>query len=155
MPNPLPHNALVLVADGRKMLLLRNHGDAARIDLRTEAHEERTDAKDSELKTDLAGQSPAPGNTGLGGGTMGETDYHQQDENRFAADAAERVKAMALAGEFDALTVIAAPKTLGELRKHWHKEVERRILDEIAKDMTGRPLPDIEALLTGEAAPPG
>ncbi|MBX9728031.1 MAG: host attachment family protein, partial [Sphingopyxis sp.] len=50
MPNPLPHNALVLVADGRKMLLLRNHGDEARIDLRTEAHEERTDAKDSKLK---------------------------------------------------------------------------------------------------------
>ena len=36
---PLPHNALVLVADGRKMLFFRNHGDEERIDLRTEAHE--------------------------------------------------------------------------------------------------------------------
>jgi protein required for attachment to host cells len=155
MPTPLPHNALVLVADGRKMLLLRNHGDTAQIDLRTEAHDERDNARDSELKTDLAGQSPAPGNTGLGGGTMGETDYHQQDEDRFAADTADRIKTMALAGSFDALAVIAAPKTLGELRKHWHKEVERRIVEEIAKDMTDRPLPDIEALLTGDAAPPG
>ena len=155
MPTPLPHNALVLVADGRKLLLLRNHGDPTRIDLRTEAHDELDDARDSDLKTDLAGQSPAPGNTGLSGGTMGEPDYHQQQEDRFAADAADRIKAMALAGEFDALAVIAAPKTLGELRKHWHKEVERRIVQEIAKDMTGRPLPDIEALLTGDAAPPG
>lgn len=154
MPTPLPHNALVLVADGRKLLLLRNHGDATRIDLRTEAHDERNDARDSDLKTDLAGQSPAPGNTGLGGGTMGETDYHQQQEDRFAADAADRMKALALAGQFDALAVIAAPRTLGELRKHWHKEVERRIVEEIAKDMTGRPLPDIEALLAGEGAPP-
>lgn len=155
MPTPLPHNALVLVADGRKLLLLRNHGDSTRIDLRTEAHDEIDDARDSDLKTDLAGQSPAPGNTGLSGGTMGETDYHQQQEDRFAANAADRIKAMALAGEFDAFVVIAAPKTLGELRNHWHKEVERRIVQEIAKDMTGRPLPDIEALLTGEAAPPG
>lgn len=149
MPTPLPHNALVLVADGRKWLLLRNHGDEARIDLRTEWHEERSDAKDSEIKTDLAGQSPAPANTGLAGGTMTEPDYHRQEEDRFAADLAERVKSMALANMFDALAVIAAPKTLGELRKHWHKEVERRIIADIAKDMTGRPIPDIEALLEG------
>ena len=30
---PLPHNALVLVADGRKMLFFRNHGDENQIDL--------------------------------------------------------------------------------------------------------------------------
>ncbi len=36
---PLPHNALVLVADGRKMLFFRNHGDENQIDLRTEAHD--------------------------------------------------------------------------------------------------------------------
>ena len=38
---PLPHNALVLVADGRKILFFRNHGDENQIDLRTEAHDER------------------------------------------------------------------------------------------------------------------
>ena len=38
---PLPHNALVLVADGRKMLFFRNHGDENQIDLRTEAHDRR------------------------------------------------------------------------------------------------------------------
>ena len=48
---PLPHNALVLVADGRKMLFFRNHGDENQIDLRTEAHDEREDRKDSEIKT--------------------------------------------------------------------------------------------------------
>ncbi len=38
---PLPNNALVLVADGRKILFFRNHGDENQIDLRTEAHDER------------------------------------------------------------------------------------------------------------------
>ena len=52
---PLPNHALVLVTDGRKMLFFRNHGDENQIDLRTEAHDEREDAKDSEMKTDAPG----------------------------------------------------------------------------------------------------
>ena len=56
---PLPHNALVLVADGRKMLFFRNHGDENQIDLRTEAHDEREDRKDREIKTDAPGHDPA------------------------------------------------------------------------------------------------
>ena len=51
----LPNNALVLVADGRKMLFFRNHGDENQIDLRTEAHDEREDRKDREIKTDAPG----------------------------------------------------------------------------------------------------
>ena len=56
---PLPNNALVLVADGRKMLFFRNHGDENQIDLRTEAHDEREDRKDSEIKTRRAGHDQA------------------------------------------------------------------------------------------------
>ena len=50
---PLPHNALVLVADGRKTLFFRNHGDEDQIDLRTEAHDERRDRKDRESRPTL------------------------------------------------------------------------------------------------------
>ena len=46
---PLPHNALVLVADGRKMLFFRNRGDGNQIDLRTEAHDQRKYRKDREI----------------------------------------------------------------------------------------------------------
>ena len=56
---PLPNQALVLVADGRKMLFFRNHGDENQIDLRTEAHDEREDRKDREIKTDAAGHDQA------------------------------------------------------------------------------------------------
>ncbi|ALC12254.1 host attachment family protein [Sphingopyxis sp. 113P3] len=150
----LDHDTLVLVADGRKALFLRNHGDAQRIDLRTVAHQEREDRKDSDIKTAPAGQSPAPAGTGLGGGTMSEADFHQQEEDRFAKDLAEKVNAMALAKEFEALMVIAPARTMGVLRPLWHKEVTARLTGELVKDMTGRPIPDIEALLAGEAAPP-
>lgn len=150
----LPADTLVLVADGRKALFLRNRGDDRQIDLRTTAHQERDDRKDSEIKTAPAGQSPAPAGTGLPGGTMGEPDFHQQEEDRFARDLAEKVNSMALAGKIAALIVIAPARTMGELRPLWHKETSARIIGEHVKEMTDRPISDIEALLLGEASPP-
>ena len=142
---PLANNALVLVTDGRKTLFFRNHGDVNQIDLRTEAHDERQDASDSEMKTDLAGAQGS--SAGPGHNSYEETDYHQLEEDRWAKSAAEDVNKRALAQDFDALAIIAPPKTLGELRKQLHKEAARRVVCEIPKEMTGRPIPDIEALL--------
>ena len=145
----LVNNALVLVTDGRKTLFFRNHGDENQIDLRTEAHNEREDAPDREMKTD------APGAIGQSAGYSGrvaydETDFHKLEEDRWAHAAAERVNKRVLSNDFDALAIIAPPKTLGEIRKKLHKEAERRLVCEIPKEMTGRPIPDIEALLVGE-----
>lgn len=151
----VPHQALVLVADGRKALFLRNQGDEQIIDLRIAAHRERDDHKNSDIKTAPSGQSHSPGGAGLPGGTMGETDFHQLEEERFARDIADTVNAMALDGDFDALVVVAPARTMGELRPLWHKEVTARLVGEHVKDMTERPVADIEALLAGEPAPPG
>jgi protein required for attachment to host cells len=145
---PLPHNALVLVADGRKMLFFRNHGDEDHIDLRTEAHEARDERKDREIKTDAPGvvqQSASYGRS-----TYEETDFQQQEEDRWIKDAAEELKERALRQDFDALAIVAPPKALGVLRKCLHKEVEKRLVCTINKEMSGRPVPDIEALLVGE-----
>ena len=146
---PLPNNALVLVTDGRKTLFFRNHGDQNQIDLRTEAHDERDDA---DFARDLA--TDAPGSVqqsaGHGHSTYEETDFKQQEEDRWAHSAAEDVNKRALSNDFDALAIIAPPKTLGELRKKLHKEAEKRVVVEIAKEMTGRPIPEIEALVDSE-----
>lgn len=148
----LPHRALVLVADGTKILFLRNHGDQNQIDLRTESHDAREDRKDRDIKTDAPGtQSPR---VGIGRDTMDETDFHQQEEDRWVKDAADELKKRALRNDFDALAVIAPPKALGVLKKSLHKEVQKRIILSINKEMTDRPIPDIEELLVGEAAPP-
>jgi protein required for attachment to host cells len=55
-----------------------------------------------------------------------------------------------LRNDFDALAIVAPPKALGVLRKALHKEVEKRIICTVNKEMSGRPIPDIEALLVGE-----
>ena len=148
----LPHRALVLVADGTKVLYLRNHGDQNLIDLRTESHDEREDRKDRELKTDSPGTNKQ--SMGYGRPAMDETDFHQQEEDRWVKDAAEELKRRALRNDFEALAVIAPPRALGTLRKELHKEVEKRIVLTLIKEMSGRPIPDIEELLAGEAAPP-
>ena len=144
---PLPHDALVLVADGRKMLFFRNHGDENQIDLRTEAHGARRDRKDREIKTD------APGTTkqsfGFGRSTYEEDDFQQQEEDRWIRDAADELKARVLRKDFDALAIVAPPRALGVLKKCLHKEVQRRIVCTVNKEMSGRPVPDIEALLNG------
>ena len=148
----LPHRALVLVADGTKVLFLRNHGDQNQIDLRTESHDARNDRKDREIKTDAPGTMKQSG--GYGRPAMDETDFHQQEEDRWVKEAAEELKKRALRNDFEALAIIAPPKALGTFRKELHKEVVRRIVLTVNKEMTDRPIPDIEELLVGEAAPP-
>jgi protein required for attachment to host cells len=168
----VPHNAVVVVADGRKMLFLRNEGDEVAPNLQVEHAEERPNPKDGDQKTDAAGAAsstqsgpgaPAVAQGGSGHaqgggaqfapsrGTFEETDFHQLEEDRFAADTADLLKKRALSHEFEKLIIIAPPKTLGELRKHYHKEVSNRLEAELAKDLTGHTIPDIEkALLAAE-----
>lgn len=167
----IPHNAHVLVADGRKLLFFRNEGDGEYPNLQLETKDVHPNPKDSDQKTDQAGQSPStrsgPGANPVaqngsnhakgsgaqfasGGGTMGEADYHQLEEDRFAAEAAELLKKRALNNELESLIIVAPPKTLGELRKHYHKEVESRIAGEVAKDLTNMAVPEIEKILQAQ-----
>ncbi|MNJ29622.1 Protein required for attachment to host cell [compost metagenome] len=56
---------------------------------------------------------------------------------------AEALNHMALTNKIEALAVVAAHKTLGQLRKHWHKALEERLVGEIPKALAGRPAEDI------------
>lgn len=139
----VPHDARVLVADGAKMLFFRNEGDADQPVLKIVSANEQADARDRDIKTDSAGQKPG----GIGGSTISEPDYHRQAEDRFAADAAAMLNKGALSNAYEKLVVVASPKTLGELRHHYHKETSSRILAEIPKDLVQQPVDKIEAAL--------
>ena len=138
----VPHQSVVMVVDGRKLLFLRNEGDADYPNLQVEHAEERVNPADRDQKTDAAGAASSTRS-----GTMEEVDFHQQEEDRYAADAADLLKRRALANDFEKLIIVAAPRTLGELRKHYHKEVEQRLAGEVSKDLTGHPVADIEKAL--------
>jgi len=142
----VPHNTFVVVADGKKMLFFRNEGDAEFLKLEVEGKRVQADQSDQEMSTDKAGRTnDASG--GAGRSAYEETDFHQLEEDRFAHETAEILKKRALKNEFDQLIIVAPPRTLGELRKHYHKEVEKRLAGEIAKDLTGHPVLEIEKIL--------
>lgn len=142
---PIPHDALVLVADGRKYLLLRNKGDAIHPDLHVEAHQTQNNPATRDQGSDAPGR--AFSSVGSGRSAMEQTDFHQLEEDRFAADVADKLRALALAGDFEKLIVVAPPRTLGELRKRYHKEVQSRLAAEFDKDLTGHSIESIERLL--------
>ena len=145
----VPHNSFVLVADGRKMLFFRNEGDAEFLKLEVERKREHDVGEDRDMKTDDAGRTfDASG--GAGRSAYEEVDFHQLEEDRFAAEAAEMLKQRALRNDFDSLIIVAPPRTLGELRKHYHKEVEKRLVAEVAKDLTNLPVPEIERVLQAQ-----
>lgn len=140
----LPHDSVVLVADGRKLLFLRNEGDAAHPNLVVETAREQSNPATRDQATDAAGRASTP--QGVRGTSVEPTDFHQIEEDRFAA-AADLLKRRALANDYESLVVVAPPKTLGELRKHYHVEVTKRLKGEIDKDLTGHPIADIENAL--------
>jgi len=144
----IPHDSVVLVADGRKSLFFRNAGDAAVPNLAAEDKELHPNPAHHEQASDTAGQSMKTKDGR--GGSMEEVDFHQLEEDRFAAETAETLKARALRNDFDALVVVAPPRTLGELRKHYHKEVEKRLVAEVPKDLVNVPVAEIEKILQAQ-----
>ena len=140
----VPHNSVVMVADGAKMLFFRNEGDGTYPNLQVVDAEQQADGRDREIKSDQAGRASSGGNHG---GAMGETDFHQQAEDRFAANAAALLNRGAIAGDYEQLIIVAPAKTLGEMRKHYHGGLEKRLAGELAKDLTGHPVDHIEKII--------
>ncbi len=129
----LPKNTTVAVADGTKFHLFRNTGD--------EAHPKLT-----------ALPEPAIGGDNKGAGarhasSAANPDDSRLEEDSFAAATADWLNKEVLSHRIDHLIVVAAPKALGELRKHYHKALQGKLLGELAKDLTGHPVADIEAAL--------
>jgi protein required for attachment to host cells len=125
----LPKNATIAVADGENLDLYRNTGDENAPTLAA--------LPDAEVST----TNRASGSRHQS--SSANPSDRQQDEDSFAAGIAEVLNKQVLDGKIDALVVVAAPRTLGELRKHYHKTLEAKLVGEIAKDLTGHSVADI------------
>jgi protein required for attachment to host cells len=126
----LPRNAVVAVADGELLNLYRNTGDENAPALTAmPAAEVSTTNKSSGNRHQSSSANPSDS---------------QQDEDSFAAGIAALLNKEVLDGRVDDLIVIAAPRTLGELRKHYHKALEAKLVGEVSKDLTGHSAADIQ-----------
>ena len=126
----LPNGATVAVADGEKLNLFHNSGD--------EGHPKLTAMPAPDVTND---------NHGSGGRhhtSSANHDHGQIEEDSHSAGIAALLNQQATSGKIKHLVVIASPKTLGELRKHYHKQLTAVLVGEIAKDLTGHSLHEVE-----------
>lgn len=146
----LKHGTLVMVADGSKALLFRNEGDEKYIVLETLEHREDANPNASEQGTD----SPGRVQSRVGGSrsSYDETDWHQQAEDQFARDTAELLEGTAGKHDDAGVVVIAAPRTLGELRQNYGTATKQALVCEIDKDLANQTSDDIaEAIANHDA----
>lgn len=141
----MPNGTFVVVADGRKMLFFRNEGDEDYPQLELDNKRQQDNPPNRELKANEAGRSFSSGSHARS--KMEDTDFHQLEEDRFAAETADLLYKRAHSNDFEKLLIIAPPRTLGELRKHYHKEVADRLIGEIDKDLTGHTIVEIEKIV--------
>ncbi len=129
----IPHQALIAIANGEQFKLMRNVGTPFEPKL------EHVRDLDLELTNFSAGirhqDQPGRGSS---------TDI---DELAHGAAIAEWLNGQALNGKLDDLVIAADPKTLGQIRQRCHKELQNRVVGEVAKDLTNQPLPQIEQVL--------
>jgi protein required for attachment to host cells len=139
-------NALILVADGEKYLLLRNHGTKAGLKLQVEGRAVQDNPPNRELADDAPGRRY---DNGLGPmrSAMEPTDHQQIAEDRFAAVAAAALDAMATSTDTPQVVVVAPPRALAELRRQYTPAVTALLTDEVDKTLTGHPLDAIADLL--------
>ncbi|MCB2059285.1 MAG: host attachment protein [Novosphingobium sp.] len=129
----LPHGTVVALVDGKKFELFRNGGN--------EAHPELVAMDPPKLDEH---------NKGAGSHHHSGSDNptgHLLDEDAHAAAVADWLNHQVIAHKIENLVVIAAPRTLGELRKHYHKQLQSVLLRELAKDLAGEQGPEIIAAL--------
>lgn len=126
----LPTGATVAVVDGETLKLFRNTGH--------EASPKLTALPDAAVSNDNRGSGARHHSSSA------NPDDSQLDEDGFAAGTAAYLNQQVLSGGVEHLVVVAAPRTLGELRKHYHKNLSAVLVCEIAKDLTGHAVHDVE-----------
>jgi protein required for attachment to host cells len=126
----LPKDATIAVADGEKLNLFHNAGDVANPKL-----------------VALPAADVLSGNKGSGArhqSSSANPGNSQVEEDGFSAGVAEFLNRQVLDGKIANLVIIASPRALGEMRKHYHNKLTATLVGEISKDLTGHSMRDIE-----------
>ena len=128
----LPHGAVIAVVDGEKFELYRNSGNEAVPNvspLKAPKLDEHN--RDSGARHISSSANPRQ---------LIEADSH-------IAAVVSWLNRQATGGEIKHLIVVAPPRTLGEMRRRYDKQLEAVLLGELHKELIGRSGSDILAAL--------
>lgn len=130
----VPHKAHVALVDGQNFRLLHNEGQIfePKLVLVEEPSLEATNYSAGVRHQDEPGMNKT------------ETDF---EELAHAAAAAEWLNQAAIKGMFDKLIIVADPKSLGEMRRHYHKQLQACLEAELDKAIAAEPLDRVEQVL--------
>ncbi len=131
----IPEGALVVVADGGSVRFFTNTGSDHELVLKQHAQLEGTN------ESSASGQGPA-------GSGPSEQSPSQLGEATFAKQLAEQLNEGALNNRYTDLVLVADPSTLGRIRPLLHKQVQQRLVQDLAKDLTNSPLDEIQRALS-------
>jgi protein required for attachment to host cells len=132
----LPHGTTFAVVDGTKFELYRNTGTEAepRLEAQPTPELEVTNFSAGVRQNDAHSRHTARTGDGSNDGA---------DEAAHAIAAADWLNGQVLQHKIEKLVIVADPRSLGEMRKRYHKQLEAVLLKELAKTMTGHPAADI------------
>jgi protein required for attachment to host cells len=149
----IPHNALVLVGDGRIALFLRNVGQPLSVKLELVRLLQHETLRNQDIASDRPGRVVSgPGGHIKSG--VEDTDWHHLEESRFVHTVADAISRAALGEPGLKVVVVLPPKALGSFREAISPAVRRHVVAEIPKDLAGHPVRDIERHLQGPGAGP-
>jgi protein required for attachment to host cells len=135
------NGAWIVVCDGAKALVLQNAGNRQTPRLVTREVYGQADLKTREIGTDKPGR--AINSVGQARSSMEQTDYHDQEEERFLTRLAERLDKAILGGETRALIVVAPPRAIGVLRREFSAHVREAVQAEVERDYVKLSLDEI------------
>jgi len=139
------HGDWVVVCDGKKALVLENFGDERFLNLKTREVYEHPDPKTHEIGTDAPGR--AISSVGNVRSAVAQTDWHDQEEQRFLHKLSSHLEAAVIAGTAKSLVLVAPPRALGVLRDSFSSHVLGALRAEVDKDFVKLPVHEIEKRL--------
>ena len=142
----LPHRAVVFVGDGRKALFVLNEGTGLEPRLKVRRVLEDDNPPTHEQGSDRPGRA-LPG-VEPNRSAMEQTDWHDIGKHRFARTIANALDRLLDEAHAEQVVVVAPPRTLADLRQSFSPAVERRIIAELAKDLTSLTVSEISKYLT-------
>ena len=89
----------------------------------------------------------APSSGGHHISTSANPDSHTSGDDAFAAAVVSWLSSEQTAGRIESLFIIAAPRLLGELRRHYSQPLSATLAGELAKELVKHPVADIEAAI--------
>jgi len=117
-----PEGTTVIVSDGAQLRVFTNTGNELHLALTEHARPE------------IHGHNSGSGKRHHS--SSGNPDDSRQSEDGYSAAVVDWLNAQVLAGHIRQLYVVAPPRALGEMRRHYHPALQRCLLGELGKEHT-------------------